>query len=135
MTITQENLKKDSWSKIRPNTCWAANIKSSKAWRKRPEKRKKPETTQTNSNRIPLILNIFLPRKIYENYSKSNQWQLSRVINYLKEIIGGIRIQNGKVKKFNISCKMRKCILFFFGARNLCCDQVITTTTFISQQW
>ena len=52
----------------------------------------------------------------------------------LKEIIGGICIENGKVKRLSISVKAGKCTSCFSGARNLCRNQVLTTTTFLSKQ-
>lgn len=52
----------------------------------------------------------------------------------LKEIIGGTRIENDKVKKFNISSKIEKCTPSLSRVRNVCCNQLITTSTFMSQQ-
>ena len=52
----------------------------------------------------------------------------------LKEIMGGTRIENGKVKKFSITSRTGKCTPFLSGARTLCCNQVLTTNTFMSQQ-
>ena len=52
----------------------------------------------------------------------------------LKEIIGNTRIENGKVKKFNIPPRTGKCTPCLSGTRTLCCNQVLTTNTFMSQQ-
>ena len=52
----------------------------------------------------------------------------------LKEIIGGTLIENGKVKKFSISSRTGKFTPCLPGARTLCCNQVLTTNTFMSQQ-
>ena len=51
----------------------------------------------------------------------------------LKEIIGGTRIETGKVKKFSIPSRTGKCTPCLSGARTLCCNQVLTTNTFMSQ--
>ena len=51
----------------------------------------------------------------------------------LKEIIGGTRIENGKVNKFNIPSRTEKCTPCLSGARTLCCNQVLTTNTVMSQ--
>ena len=45
----------------------------------------------------------------------------------LKEIIGGTRIANGKVKKFNIPSRTGKSTPCLSGARTLCCNQVLAT--------
>ena len=52
----------------------------------------------------------------------------------LKEILGSTRIENGKVKKFNISSGKGKCTTSLSGTKTLCCNQVLTTNTLISQQ-
>ena len=52
----------------------------------------------------------------------------------LKEIIGGLRIENGKVEKFNIPSRTGKCTPCLSGARTQCSNQVLTTNTFRSQQ-
>ena len=52
----------------------------------------------------------------------------------LKEIFEGTRIQNGNVKKFNIPSRTGKCTPCLLGARTQCCNQVLTTSTFMSQQ-
>ena len=52
----------------------------------------------------------------------------------LKEIIGSTRIENGKVKKLNIPSRTEKCTPCLSGTRTLCCNQVLTTNTFMSQQ-
>ena len=52
----------------------------------------------------------------------------------LKEITGGTRIENDKVKKFNIPPRTGKCTSCLSGARTVCCNQVLTTNTFMSQQ-
>ena len=52
----------------------------------------------------------------------------------LKEIIGSTRIENGKIKKFNIPSRTGKCTPCLSGTRTLCCNQVLTTNTFMSQQ-
>ena len=52
----------------------------------------------------------------------------------LKEIIGSTRIENGKDKKFNIASRTGKCTPCLSGTRTLCCNQVLTTNTFMSQQ-
>ena len=52
----------------------------------------------------------------------------------LKEILGSTRIENGKVKKFNISSGKGKCTTCLSGTKTLCCNQVLTTNTLISQQ-
>ena len=52
----------------------------------------------------------------------------------LKEIIGSTRIENGKNKKFNIPSRTGKCTPCLSGTRTLCCNQVLTTNTFMSQQ-
>ena len=43
-----------------------------------------------------------------------------------KEIIGNTRIENGKVKKFNIPPRTGKCTPCLSGTRTLCCNQVLT---------
>ena len=52
----------------------------------------------------------------------------------LKEMIGRTRIENGKVKKFNISARTGKCTPSLSGPRTLCCNQVLTRNTFMNQQ-
>ena len=52
----------------------------------------------------------------------------------IKETFRGSRIENGKVKQFNVFSKSGKWTLYFSGAKNLCCNQMITTTSFTSQQ-
>ena len=52
----------------------------------------------------------------------------------LKEIIGGTRIENDKVKKFSIPFRTGKCTPYLSGAITLCCNQVMTTNTLTSQQ-
>ena len=52
----------------------------------------------------------------------------------IKETFRGSRIENGKVKQFNVFYKSGKWTLYFSGAKNLCCNQMITTTSFTSQQ-
>ena len=41
--------------------------------------------------------------------------------------MGGIRIANGKVKKFNIPSRTGKSTPCLSGARTLCCNQVLAT--------
>ena len=43
-------------------------------------------------------------------------------------------MENGKVKKFNIPSRTGKCTPCSSGTRTLCCNQVLTTNTFMSQQ-
>ena len=52
----------------------------------------------------------------------------------LKEIVGSTQINNGKVKKFNILSRAEKCTPCLLGKRTLCCNQALTTNTFMSQQ-
>ena len=52
----------------------------------------------------------------------------------LKEIIRGTPIENGKVKKFNIPSRIRKCTSCLWVARIAFCNQVLTLNTFMSQQ-
>ena len=52
----------------------------------------------------------------------------------LKEIIRSTRIENGKVKKFNIPSRTGKCTPCLSGAGTVCFNQVLTTNTIISQQ-
>ena len=52
----------------------------------------------------------------------------------LKEIIAGTRIKDGIVKKFSIPSRTGKCTQCLSGARTLCCNQGLTTNTFMSQQ-
>ena len=52
----------------------------------------------------------------------------------LKEIIRGTRIENGNIKKFNILSRTGKCTPCLSGVRTLCCNQVMTTNTFMTQQ-
>ena len=51
----------------------------------------------------------------------------------LKEIIGGTRIENDKVKKFSIPFRTGKRTPCLSGAITLCCNQVMTTNTLTSQ--
>ena len=51
----------------------------------------------------------------------------------LKEI-GSRRIENGKIKKFNIPSRTGKCSPCLRGAKTLSCNQVVTANTFMSQQ-
>ena len=44
------------------------------------------------------------------------------------------RIKNGKVKKFNIPSRTGECTPCLSGARTLCCNHVLITNTFMSQQ-
>ena len=39
-----------------------------------------------------------------------------------------------KLRKFNIPCRTGKCTPCLSGTRTLCCNQVLTTNTFMSQQ-
>ena len=55
-------------------------------------------------------------------------------INIKTEIIRGTCIENGKVKNFNILTRTGKCTPCLPGTRTLCCIQVLTTSTFMSQQ-
>ena len=52
----------------------------------------------------------------------------------LKALIRGRGIENGKVKKFYISSKKEIWTSCLSGARNLCYNQVMTATTFMSRQ-
>ena len=53
----------------------------------------------------------------------------------LKELIGSNKIQNNIVKRMNKSTlKPGKCSLCFGNTRTLCCNTVITTLTYKSQQ-
>ena len=45
----------------------------------------------------------------------------------------GTHIENGKLKKFNISSRTGKCTPRLLGARTLCCNQVLTNTLEKSQ--
>ena len=106
---------------------------------------------QQDPKRIPLTLtyNRFLPnltavaRKnwhiLQTNKSLRESFQEQPITAFkrnknLKEIIGGTRIENGKVKKFRIPFRTGKCTPCLSGARTLCCNQVLTTNTFMSQQ-
>lgn len=64
-----------------------------------------------------------IPRKLMIAFKRNKS---------LKEIIGLTRIENGKVKKTDISPKTEECSPCLLETRNLCCKQKITTTTFIS---
>ena len=52
----------------------------------------------------------------------------------LKEIIGSTRIENGKVKKFNILSRAGKCTPCLLGTRILFGNQVLTTNRSMKQQ-
>ena len=106
---------------------------------------------QQDPKRIPLILtyNQFLPSLtvvVHKNWNilqtNKNQQKLLqehpitafKSNKNLKEVIGGMRIENGKVKEFNNSSITGKSTPFLSGVRTLCCNQVLTTNTFMSQQ-
>ena len=106
---------------------------------------------QQDPKRIPLTLtyNRFLPnltavvRKnwniLQTNKSRRELFQEQPITAFkrnknLKEIIGDTPIENGKVKKFSIPSRTGKCTPCLSGARTLCCNQVMTTNTFMSQQ-
>ena len=106
---------------------------------------------QQDPKRIPLILtyNRFLPNLTAVVRKNWNMFQTNKSLRELfqeqpitafkrnkniKEIIGGTRIENGKVKKFSIPSITGKCTPCLSGARTLCCNQVLTTNTFMSQQ-
>ena len=79
------------------------------------------------------------PTKIYGNYSKkfNNNLTTTPVTAFkrnLKQIIGGARIEIGEVKKFSFPSRRGKCTPCLSSARTLCCNQVLTTNTFMSQQ-
>ena len=100
---------------------------------------------------MPLILtyNRFLPnltavtRKIWNTLQTKKDirelFQEHPIIAFkrnknLNEIIGGACIENGKVKKFNITTRKGKCAPCLTGKWNLCCNQVLTISTCMSQQ-
>ena len=106
---------------------------------------------QQDPKRIPLILtyNRFLPnltavvRKnwniLQTNKSLRELFQEQAITAFkrhknLKEIIEGTSIENGKVRKFSIPSRTGKCTPCLSGARTLCCNQVLTTNTFINDK-
>ena len=104
------------------------------------------------STRIPLGItyNRFIPNisKIIQknwnilsvNESLKKEFQNEQFISFkgiknLKELIGSNKIENNIVKKINKSTlKPGKYSPGFRNSRTLCCNQVITTSTFKSQQ-
>ena len=106
---------------------------------------------QQDPKRIPLILTYsrFLPNLTAVGRKNWNILQTNKNLRELfqeqpitafkrnknlKEIIGSTRIENGKNKKFNIPSRTGKCTPCLSGTRTLCCNQVLTTNTFMSQQ-
>ena len=106
---------------------------------------------QQDPKPIPLILtnNRFLPNLIAVVRKNWNIPQTNKNLRKLfeeqpitafkrnknqKEIIGGTRIENGKVKKFSIPSRTGKCTPCLSGERTLCSNQVLTTNTLMSQQ-
>ena len=94
---------------------------------------------QQDPKRIPLILTYsrFLPNLTAVGRKNWNILQTNKNLRELfqehpitafkrnknlKEIIRSTRIENGKVKKFNIPSRTGKCTLCLSGARTLCCN-------------
>ena len=92
------------------------------------------------------ICNRFLPKlrkkswKNYNNRIPEQVFQNKLVIAFkrnknLKELIGSSKIEKNIVKRINKSTlKPGKCSPRFGNNRTLCCNQVITSLTFKSQQ-
>ena len=112
-----------------------------------PSTRKRSTTTTFKSNSVVIdILSIFYPnlqqlllKKTGTSSKQKSTGNIPRKLmiafkrnKSLKEIIGLTRIENGKVKKIDISPKTEKCSPSLLETRSLCCKQKITTTTFIS---
>ena len=82
--------------------------------------RKNQSTLQTNKN----LRELFQEHPITAFKRNKN----------LKEVIRITRIENGKVKKFNIPSGTAKYTPRLSGARPLYCNQLLTTNTFMSQE-
>ena len=115
------------------------------------KKKIQQEKEQEDPKRVPLILtcNQFLSnltavvcknwnilqtnKNLQELFQEQPITAFKRNKN-LKEIIGSTRIENGKVKKFNILSRAGKCTPCLLGTRILFCNQVLTTSTSMNQQ-
>ena len=63
--------------------------------------------------------NIFQINKNLQELFQEHPITTFKRIKNLKEIVGGIRIKNDKVKKINILSRTRKCTPCLLGARTL----------------
>ena len=117
----------------------------------RTELLKEKSSTTTNEPRIPLLLtyNRFLPnisnivqrnwsilqinKDLREVFQNAPITAFKRNKN-LKELIGGNKIENNRVKKADNTTKQGKCSPCYVNNRTMCCKQVKTTTYFKSLQ-
>ena len=140
MSITQESWWKDFEERLeKVDKLLRDNLQQEKDWE------------QQDSKRIPLILtynqllpnlttavrknwNILQTKKTLRELFQEHTITAFKKSKNLKEIIRGKCIENGKVKKFNISSRTGNYTPCLSGARTLCCNQVMVKNTFTSQQ-
>ena len=112
------------------------------------KKKIQQEKEQEDPKRVPLILtcnqllsnltavvcknwNILQTNKNLQELFQEHPVTVFKRNKNLKEIIVSTRIENCKVKTFNIPSKTHFCLS---GKRTLCCNQVLTTNIFMNQQ-
>ena len=151
MNTTYKNLKKDSYVNQGYNKKSIDQQFSKVKTIDRSELLKEKTHDKETKNKTPLVLtyNRFLPnisnivRKHWNivNISRTLQGLLQEepITVYTrnrnpKELIGSNCIENGKVKQAKNKFTIFKCFLCLSKTGNLCCSQLTSTVTFISQQ-